>query len=184
MKTKRYKLLESIFICLILTSSVHSFSQNHSPISEKDQTGNLIGITSKESLLELPYNKWFNPRYKAYQINEANLKKMKSLLVDVNITVFMATWCKASIARVPIFLKILDVAEFDYKNLKLIAVNRRKKTPDMLEKGYTLIRVPTFIFYKNGKELGRVVESPRKTIEKDIIKILSGKPYKHRYFKK
>ena len=165
-------------------NSIHSSSQNNSLISEKDQTGNLIGITSKESLLELPYNKWFNPRYMAYQIDEVHLKKIKPLLIDVNITVFMATWCKDSKIRMPVFFKILDMAEFNYKNLKLIAVNRRKKTPDMLEKGHTLKRVPTFIFYKNGKELGRFVEYPRKTIEEDIIKILSGKRYKHRYFNK
>jgi hypothetical protein len=34
--------------------------------------------------------------------------------------------------------------------------------------------VPTIIFYENGKELGRIVESPEKTLETDILKILES----------
>ena len=70
---------------------------------------------------------------------------------------------------------------FNYKNLELVAVDRSKKTPDNLQEGFNIIRVPTFIFYKNGEEIGRFVEYPRETVEEDILKIVSGEPYKHSY---
>ncbi len=176
--------MKSICFFLVLISCIHCFSQEQLLISKKDRSGNLVGITNKESLLESPYSKWFNPRYKAYQLQTMNLKKIKTLFKDVKIKVFMATWCKESKARVPILIKILDEAEFDYNNLELIAVNRRRKTPDKLEKGFDLRRIPTFIFYRNDQEIGRFVEDPRTTVEADILKILKGKPYKHSYYKK
>ncbi|MCB0473638.1 MAG: thioredoxin family protein, partial [Flavobacteriaceae bacterium] len=67
------------------------------------------------------------------------------------------------------------------KNLELITVDHSKKTPDNLQEGLNITNVPTFIFYKKGKEIGRFVEYPRETLEKDILAIISGQPYKHSY---
>jgi thioredoxin-related protein len=63
----------------------------------------------------------------------------------------------------------------------MIVLNRAKETPNNLQEGYNITNVPTFIFYKKGKEIGRFVEFPRETLEKGILKIVSGKPYKHSY---
>ena len=63
----------------------------------------------------------------------------------------------------------------------MITVNRSKKTSDNLQEGFDIIRVPTFIFFKDGKEIGRFVEYPRESVEADILKIVSGEPYKHSY---
>jgi hypothetical protein len=34
--------------------------------------------------------------------------------------------------------------------------------------------VPTFIFYKNNNEVGRIIENPRTSLEQDIVNILSS----------
>ncbi|NEW80631.1 MAG: thioredoxin, partial [Gelidibacter sp.] len=39
----------------------------------------------------------------------------------------------------------------------------------------------TFIIYKDDKEIGRFVEYPRESVEADLLKIVSGLPYKHSY---
>ena len=93
----------------------------------------------------------------------------------------MGTWCGDSRRETPKFYKLLELAEFDLKNLEMITVNRAKRTPDNLQRGFDIIRVPTFIFYKNDKEIGRYVEYARESLEKDILKILTGKEYKHAY---
>ena len=96
----------------------------------------------------------------------------------------MGTWCGDSKRETPRFYKIMEDANFVfYKNFKLVTVNRKKKTPDNLQEGLNILRVPTFIFYKNGKEIGRYVEYPRETMEKDILKIVTQKEYKHSYEK-
>ena len=93
----------------------------------------------------------------------------------------MGTWCGDSQEQTPVFYKILDAADFNYKNLQMVSVDRSKKTPDNLQEGFNIIRVPTFIFYKKGKEIGRFVEYPRESVEADMLKIVSGAAYKHSY---
>jgi thioredoxin-related protein len=77
--------------------------------------------------------------------------------------------------------KILELANFNFKNLELVTVNRSKKTPDNLQNGFDIKKVPTFIFYKKGEEIGRYVEYARETLEEDVLKIVSGEAYKHSY---
>jgi hypothetical protein len=73
------------------------------------------------------------------------------------------------------------LADFNFKNLDLVTVNRFKKTPENLQEGLNILKVPTFIFYKKGKEIGRYVEYARESLEEDMLKIVSGKAYKHAY---
>ena len=93
----------------------------------------------------------------------------------------MGTWCGDSRRETPRFYKILEAAGFNFKNLEFATVNRSKKTPNNLQEGLNIIKVPTFIFYKKGKEIGRYVEYARESLEKDMLKIVSGATYKHSY---
>lgn len=101
-------------------------------------------------------------------------------LKGVDITLFLGSWCKDSKREVPRFFKILDAADYN-GDVELIAVDRRKKTPENLQKGKDIKRVPTMIFKKDGEEIGRIVEYPVESLEKDIQKILSGQAYTHAY---
>jgi thiol-disulfide isomerase/thioredoxin len=151
----------------------------------KNEKGNLVGIATKKDFQQEPYgSEWFNDFYSYYDIDAATAKALESKLKGIRIKGFMGTWCDDSKREIPNFYKLLDAANFDYKNLELVTVNKSKKA-NGLEKGYDLERVPTFIFYKDGKELGRFVEHPvdGSTIEADILKIISGAPYKHPYQK-
>ena len=56
-----------------------------------------------------------------------------------------------------------------------------KQSPNPEAKGLNIHRVPTFIFYKDAKEIGRFVERVRESLEKDMLKIVSGQEYKHFY---
>ncbi|RBW55248.1 thioredoxin [Tenacibaculum sp. E3R01] len=151
----------------------------------KDKDGNLIGIATRKDFQQEPYGSdWFNDFYSYYEIEKATAQKLEKNLNGIKIKAFMGTWCGDSKREIPNFYKLLDEAKFNYKKLEMITVNRQKKA-DGLEKGFNIIRVPTFIFYKNGKEIGRFVEHAHdgSTIEDDILKIISGQPYKHPYQK-
>lgn len=170
---------------LLLTIFVASCATQQKVTAVKDKTGNLVGIANKESFQQEPYaSKWFNDYYSYYETDKNVVEKLKPLLKDIKIKGFMGTWCGDSKREVPNFYKTLDEAGFNYKNLELVTVNRQKKA-NGLEKGYNIERVPTFIFYKNGKEIGRFVEHTvnGNSIESDFLKILSGQPYKHPYQK-
>ena len=141
----------------------------------------LIGKSDREGLQMDAFKEWFDPGYKDYKADPDTFEKLKPLLKDVSILVFMGTWCEDSQRDVPHLYKILDDAGFDESKLTLINVSEEKTTPEGFENGKDILNVPTIILYKKEKELGRIVEYPIETLEKDILAILSGKDYKHAY---
>ena len=173
--------MKNLLYAIFILSLVSCSAQKNTITAVKDESGNLIGIANKESFLQEPYNAWFSPNYTTYETNKEVVEKLKPLLKEVTIKAFMGTWCGDSKEQTPVFYKILDEADFNYNHLEMITVNRGKSTPDNLQEGFNIERVPTFIIYKNDKEIGRFVEYPRESVEADLLKIVSGQPYKHSY---
>lgn len=143
--------------------------------------GHLSGLAQKSDFNQEPFATWFNPRYEAYSLDEETKNALKKGLKGVQIKAFMGTWCGDSKREVPQFYKMIDEIGFSDKNLTLVTVDRSKKEPAVLVSGNNIVRVPTFIFYRNGEEIGRYVERPRESLEADILKIVTGEPYKHSY---
>lgn len=141
----------------------------------------LLGKANRNGFQMDAFKDWFNTGYETYNIDSASLEQLKPLLKDVTISLFMGTWCEDSQRETPHFYKILDDSNFDESKLTLITVSEEKTTPQGFEEGKNITNVPTIIFYKNDKELGRIVEYPIESLEKDMLAILSGKEYKHAY---
>lgn len=141
----------------------------------------LIGQISKSELQKDQYAEWFNAGEENYIPKNEALSALKSHEQNYEIKIFMGTWCGDSKEQVPHFYKILKQINFDLRKTTLIAVDKKKNTPDHLEKDLNINYVPTFIFYKNGKEIHRIVETPVVSLESDMLKIISGQPYKHIY---
>ena len=141
----------------------------------------LIGPIDETGFKQDPFSTWYDVNYEDYIVDESLIEELKSLSKDIEIKTFMGTWCGDSKRETPNFIKILDAIDFKERNHSLIAVNREKATPEHLEKDLNITNVPTFIFYKDGKEINRIVEYPIETLEKDMLAILSGKAYKHAY---
>lgn len=149
--------------------------------AQKNDRGYLIGVANKSSFTDVSFKPWFDSRYNEYKIDQEVIEKLKKEINKFTIKGFMGTWCGDSRRETPRFYKILEETGFDQTYFELITVGRNKRTPDNLQEGFDIIRVPTFIFFKDGKEVGRFVEYPRETLEKDILKIVTNQPYKHSY---
>jgi hypothetical protein len=56
-----------------------------------------------------------------------------------------------------------------------VGINREKECPfDKKEcKNWDIKFVPTFIVFKENLEVGRIIESPQKSIEEDLLKIMN-----------
>lgn len=141
----------------------------------------LLGTADKDGFMQEPFSNWFDTNYSEYEVKDSLVKQIKPLIENIEIKTFMGTWCGDSQRETPNFYKILDALDFKENKHTLIAVNRDKTTPQEFEKDLNITNVPTFIFYKDGKELNRIVEYPIESLEKDILDILSGKDYKHAY---
>ena len=134
----------------------------------------LLGYTNRQAFQDTSFSWWFNSVYDTYNVDTVTAQNLADKLKDVNITIVMGTWCSDSRREVPRFFKILDKIKYPSSEVTIITVGRDRKGRGEETKGMDIELVPTFIFYKNDKELGRIVESPKVSLEKDMEKILSN----------
>lgn len=181
----------SICIIFFVASSCTVTKTNSSPILinqlDKDAGGNdmLIGKCTRDALLGPPFSDWFKPNYDSYIVDSFTCNFIRPLLYGKSITIFMGTWCGDSRREVPRILKMLDCCDFPMKNLTMIMVSNKdslyKKSPQHEEAGKNIVRVPTLIIGQNGSEVGRIIEFPKISLEKDMLSILRRAGYQPNY---
>ncbi len=118
---------------------------------------------------------WFYKGYDEYQVNPEALKQLEDIDREgLTIKIVMGTWCPDSRREVPRFMKVLDAWEFPSGKLTFIGVDNGKLSPVGEYEQLEIQRVPTFIFYKNNIEAGRIIENPVTSLEQDMVNILRG----------
>ncbi len=123
------------------------------------------------SVLQGPPHQEFKAGYDSATVQAPMITMLRSLDKGISTIVFLGTWCPDSRRNVPHFLKVVDEAGVPPDSIKLYCVDRTKKSDDGMTATYNIQRVPTFIFLKGGKEIGRIIESPELSIEQDMVKI-------------
>ena len=136
----------------------------------------LVGLGKRLDIEKEPYGEWFSEEYETYEMEFDLIEAAGDFLEGIGIETFMGTWCEDSRREVPRFYKILDELSWDDTAMRLIMLDRSKKSGLNIEKGKNIHHVPTFIFLKGGEEIGRIVESPIESLEDDLFNILIGSP--------
>jgi thiol-disulfide isomerase/thioredoxin len=169
------KRISTLVLMLVFACATHK-ALSQSPTLSKDSlshdvSGNpmLLGKQNRQALLQPPFVEWFSANYQAGK----------------RLTLFMGTWCGDSRREVPRLLKMLDCCGFPMDQLNLIMVSNHadmyKKSPGHEEAGRNILRVPTLIVESSGQEVGRLVEYPVASLEKDLLAILRRDGYVPRY---
>jgi hypothetical protein len=135
----------------------------------------MIGYCTLAGVADTGFNSAFRKEYDAYTPDKEITSQIPALLDGVTVTIVMGTWCSDSREQVPRFMKLLDLPEQSASDITLICVDRDKKAGDISLEGMDILKVPTFIAYFNGRELGRIIETPQTTLEKDFLDILRNK---------
>lgn len=167
--------MKTLILILALCTSLSILAQekNKTIVDDKLDKKVLIGLCDREGLESEVFQEYYKKGYEAYQTDSAVIQKIKELKKGVEIAIVMATWCHDSKEQVPKFYKILDEAGIRDSKITLISVDRSKTAGDVDISDLDIQRVPTFIFYKKGREIGRIVESPTSLLEKDMLLILT-----------
>jgi thiol-disulfide isomerase/thioredoxin len=92
---------------------------------------------------------------------------------NVKVVIFFGTWCHDSKREIPKALKIFNDIGINDKNIELIAVGLDKKEHLGRASKLNLVYTPTLIFFRGSKEIGRIIEKPVISLEKDIELIIS-----------
>lgn len=179
------KTLVTTYFLIFFALNISQSQTLNKEIDSETDAPYLLGKIDKNGLTSNNYNVWFSSNYEDYQLDETTIKKIASYIKDYQITLFLGTWCGDSKREVPRFYKILEACNFPEDQLTVVALSSQpdmyKQSPQHEEEGLNIHRVPTFIFYKNRKEVNRIVERPVETLEKDILNIVSTNNYESSY---
>jgi len=129
------------------------------------------GVLSKALIQNHAAYTWFPKYYNSYSpnIDEFDL----SMLDKTEIKVFMGTWCHDSKREVPRLYKILDELNYDYSNFEIIGLKKDKTGYFKDYSRFEIQKTPTIIFYQEGRDIGRIVEEPKGSLESHINNILT-----------
>ncbi|MFL6247809.1 MAG: HEAT repeat domain-containing protein [Thermoanaerobaculia bacterium] len=135
----------------------------------------IIGeLTTDRLMATLPA---YVQRKNEYKPDVTVLEMIKPLVREGDrVEVFMGTWCDDSQREVPKFLRITDDLKSQFGvdlPVRFVAVDKSKQQPAKLLEGKSLQKVATFIYYRDGQELGRIEERPQGVFEDDLLALMS-----------
>ncbi len=161
-----------LFLMLMFSSLIYSQDKIKLLIDERSGKPMLLGICDRAALLDSNFAWWYESEYNNYEYSTSAVDSIKQKLDGLSLLIVMGTWCSDSRREVPRFLRILDELKFNNQFLTINYVDRKKESPEGDISTLDIKYVPTFIFYKGGKEIGRIIETPKITLESDFKNIL------------
>jgi len=164
-----------LILVMLITASLFAQDKNKTMIDVKSGKPYLIGICDREAFSDSNFAWWFNSNYDQYQVDSADIIELKKKINNYDINIVMGTWCSDSRREVPRFYKILDAIDYPTDKLTLINVDRKMKSITNEVDELNIEYVPTIIVYRNEKEIGRIIETPEVTLEKDLFLIINSK---------
>jgi thiol-disulfide isomerase/thioredoxin len=108
----------------------------------------------------------YHPKSKA-------INALSNELAEYKLMVFLGTWCEDSHRMIPQLYKVLKLANYPMENLSLHALDREKLDKNGVLPPYNITLVPTIVVLKDDKQIGKIVEITDKSVEQDLLKIIS-----------
>lgn len=135
------------------------------------QTLALGEVTQEQIIKAEPIYEIYIKRYKPDSLIVQQIKSHE-LESDLSVVVVFGAWCIDSKKHLPHFLKTAQ--ELGDIEIKFYSISRSNSDPTHSFERYNVDKTPTIIFFLDGKEIGRINESPKTSIEADILSFLEG----------
>jgi len=145
-------------LSFFLSAPVHSYSDKNS-----------LGNMSAEILFN-NHNE-FESNFNDYVVN--NSIDLQALL-GMDVFILFGAWCHDSQREVPRLLKILKELGMEDKKIHLIGLDYQKNEPGNRGFDFKVTRTPTFVFQREGIEIGRIEERPTISLENHLFEILAA----------
>jgi len=115
----------------------------------------------------------FETEFKNYQPDRKTLDKLKKHTEGLEIKVIGGNWCSDTRREVPRLCKVLYFIGVPAESYSYFRVDKLKKP---VENDFAATRtigsVPDIVVFKNGVEVGRIIETPRESLEKDLLALV------------
>jgi len=166
---------KSIIFTITIFLCVSSYTQkvNRTIIDTKTQKPILYGKCNLKGLNTGEFGEVYKMEYKYYTPDTQKLNQIKPLLKNVSFKIIMGSWCGDSREQIPRFIKTLDLMKYKTKKIEIISLDHYFKLNGFDNEKYGIKKLPTIIVYLKKKEIGRIIETPTETLEKDLLNILT-----------
>lgn len=156
-----------VLIAVVFTvGQLFSQCNTHVVFDEDVDNDILIDTVSWDCFEMREFAPWFTESYESYEVD---LESLQDIPKDksVQLTIYLATWCPDTQRELPRMKKLLDEMNAQWE-VTLIALNRKKQLSEDRIPVDNITHVPCFIVYKDGEEVGRIIESPEISLEIDL----------------
>jgi len=164
-----------IFFLFLFPLTIIAQDMNKCIIDTTTNKAMLIGPTSLEAFKDTAFAEWYNSEYDNYSIDSSALTSLGNDFSLIEVKIVMGTWCSDSRREVPRLMKILNHIDFPLTKLTIINVDRKKDDHNGKVKNLDIEKIPTVIVYKDGYEMGRIIETPQESLEKDLVRYFNRK---------
>jgi len=111
----------------------------------------------------------------SYTPNLEFISGLQAVGEEIQIEVFLGTWCPDSKQNVSAFFKIMDLVQNPLIRTTYIGLPQKKEDRAKYIQGKDIQRIPTFIVTIRGQEAGRIIETPQTSVEEDLWRIIQEK---------
>jgi len=169
--------VKRILTAILILISAHAMAQTAKYTVAKDtETDQVIfnGPITFDDLSNEPTFTWLKAGADRYEPDAKAINTLQEKLPAYTFVVFMGTWCDDSHNIIPKLYKVLKVTEYPIQQgITMYGTDREKHTQGGEDKKYNITLVPTIIVLKKGEEVGRITESVQKSLEEDLVNIIS-----------
>lgn len=153
-----------------LTCAVHA-QQTYR--TQTDSLGNkvLVGQIDEQTLANDSAFMWFFTGVNRYRPDTAWTKYISFYRDSFDVVVFAGTWCPDTKRLLPQFYRVMMNSSYPVNRIKLYGLDHHLHGADAATQ-YDVDDVPTFIFLRQGQEIGRIKDRLQRTMEQDIVSIL------------
>jgi hypothetical protein len=167
-------MLKYLITLTIIIATIQIYSQDYKIIpDEKNGEPLILGYCPASIIIDSLFKDTWNAEYNNYQPDFKTLDSLEGKLENVTIKIVFRSTCSDSRGQLPRLFKILNELNYDLNSITLVGVNREKQGLSNETEGLEIQFVPTIVLYKDGNEIGRIVETPAESLEKDIVRIVS-----------
>lgn len=151
----------SILVVVLIVTTVGAFAQDE----------HLSGPVTENQIREY---KIFDLYAKRYEPDQEIINQLDEVKDTILIDVFMGTWCHDSKREIPALFKIMEQIKNENITARYTAIEYRKRGPKDIMEANNIKRTPTLVIYKNGSEIGRIIEEVEKSVEADLLEIIKS----------
>lgn len=133
----------------------------------------IAGETTPEAVME-KFKRWKDAREAAVADKEIG-KKLGEVAPGAELYVFFGTWCADCHRELPRLWAAFEHAGGELPfTVKYVALDEQFQAADFDLTPYNIERIPTIIVKRDGKEVGRIIESTADPVERELLALLDG----------